>query len=164
MLERLPLKLSSSCMVESSGLLLMVARDALVFLRSVVDRGGDSGCFVFELFRESHENGLVSFRVGAGGGAGNELCFSFSGGGGGGGNLTGDILPERPCSPPVESRAGRVGGRSGLFAASGKVLIQKCSQKADLESRSYMLLQRAGEEGMSRDSMQGKLVRHSEPL
>jgi hypothetical protein len=119
-LDRLPLTVSSSVMVESSGLLLSVAMDALVFLRSVVESGGDSGCFCFELFRESHENGLVSFRVGAGGGAGNELCFSFSGGGGGGGNLTGDILPERPCSPLVESRGGRVGGRSGLFAASRK--------------------------------------------
>lgn len=90
-----------------------------MFLRSEVAKGGDSGCFCFELFRESHENGLVSFRVGAGGGAGSEECFSFSGGGGGGGNLTGDILPERPCIPPVEFRGGTAGAISGLFAASG---------------------------------------------
>jgi len=72
----------------------MVARDALVFLRSDEARGGDS-TFLFELFRDNHEKGLVSFLATVGAGVGK----FFSGAGGGGGNLTGDILPERPCRP-----------------------------------------------------------------
>lgn len=95
--------------------------EALVFLLSAVDSGGDSGCFLLELFRDSQEKGLVSFRVGAAGGGGNEVCFSEAGGGGGGGNLTGDMLPDRPCNPPAAaSRGGSFGAPedSGLFAAS----------------------------------------------
>lgn len=100
----------------------MVAREEVVFLLSAVASGGDSGCFLLELFRESHEKGPVSLREGAAGGGGSEECFSEAGGGGGGGNLTGDILPDRPWRLPVESRGGSVGGppSSGLFAASGK--------------------------------------------
>jgi hypothetical protein len=72
----------------------MVAIEAFVLLLSVGGRGGDSA-FLLVLFRESHEKGLVSFRVGAG--AGSDAAFSsFAGGGGGGGNLTGDILPDKP--------------------------------------------------------------------
>lgn len=79
--------------------------DAFVFRLSVVGGGEDSG-FLLELLRDNHEKGLVSFRAGAGAGVG----FSCAGGGGGGGgNLTGDILPERPCKADVESRESRGG-------------------------------------------------------
>lgn len=67
--------------------------EAFVLLLSVGGRGGD-GAFLLVLFRESHEKGLVSFRVGAG--AVRDASFSSLGGGGGGGNFTGDILPDRP--------------------------------------------------------------------
>lgn len=87
-----------------SGLLPSVVTDAFVFLLSVVGGGEDSG-FLLELLRDNHENGLVSFREGAGAGA----TFSCAGGGGGGGNLTGDIRPERPCIADVESRESRGG-------------------------------------------------------
>jgi len=113
-LDRLFLMVSSSSILPrvSSGLLPTVAIDAFVFLLSVDDKGGDSGCFLLELFLESQEKGLVSLRVGAGGG-GSDVCFSEAGGaGGGGGNLTGDILPDKPCSPPVESRGGNLGNGS----------------------------------------------------
>lgn len=76
---------------------------------------------MLELFRESHANGLVSFRVTGAGGAG----FSrAAGGGGGGGNLTGDIWPDRPCSPladaveSLESRGGNLGNRPASFVPS----------------------------------------------
>lgn len=84
----------------SSGLLPSVAIDAFVFLRSP-DGGGEGSAFLLELLRDSHENGLVNLRVTGGAGA----DFSCAaGGGGGGGNLTGDILPDRPCIALVESR------------------------------------------------------------
>lgn len=83
--------------------------EAFVLRRSVVVAGVSAFCF--EEFRDSHENGLVSFRDG-GGGAG----FSLAGGGGGGGNFTGDILPDRPCIADVESRESRGGSLgSGLL-------------------------------------------------
>jgi hypothetical protein len=91
-----------------------------VLRRSDSDKGGDSG-FLLELLRESQVKGLVSFRDIAGGG------FSFSGtcgGGGGGGNLTGAMVPERPCRAEAElvesreSRGGRVGSRPGVFIPS----------------------------------------------
>jgi hypothetical protein len=111
---------SSSILLKvSSGLLFIVAMEAPVFRRSavVVAAGGDSG-FLLELFRESHANGPVSFLDVGGGGAG----FSCAAGGaGGGGNLTGDILPERPCSAVVESResrGGSFGSTMGAFAPS----------------------------------------------
>lgn len=98
----------------------MVAIEAPVFRREsvVVDAGGDSG-FLLELFRDSQAKGPVSFLdAGAGAGAG----FSCAAGGaGGGGNLTGDILPERPCSAVVESwesRGGTFGREAGAFAPS----------------------------------------------
>ena len=76
---------------------------------------------MLELFRESHANGLVSFLDTGAGGAG----FSWTaGGGGGGGNLTGDIWPDRPCSPlaeaveSLESRGGSLGSRSESFVPS----------------------------------------------
>jgi hypothetical protein len=99
----------------------MVANEEFVFLRSDVGMGGDS-TFCFELFRDSHAKGPVSFRVGAEGG-GRELCFSCAGGAdGGGGNLTGDIFPERPCKPsPVLEwfRGGSFGKGPGSFSFSG---------------------------------------------
>lgn len=102
----------------NSGLLPRVLIDEFVFRRSEVCTGGVSG-FLLELFRDSHANGLVSFLEGAGAGA----AFSWAaGGGGGGGNLTGDILPERPCRPFVESRDSRGGSFGcplGFFAPSG---------------------------------------------
>ena len=97
----------------------MVAMEAPVFRRSavLVTAGGDSG-FLLELFRESHANGPVSFLDVGGAGAG----FSCkAGGAGGGGNLTGDITPERPCNPVVESResrGGSFGSMLGAFAPS----------------------------------------------
>lgn len=109
-LERLfdPRSPSSSILPSpKSGLLPSVVTDAFVFRLSAVGGGEDSG-FLLELFRDSHEKGLVSF-LDVGGGAG----FSCAGGaGGGGGNLTGDILPERPCMADVESRESR-GGNLG---------------------------------------------------
>jgi hypothetical protein len=97
----------------SSGLLFIVAIEAPVFRRSAVDvaAGVDSG-FLLELFRESHANGPVSFLDVEGAGAG----FSCTAGGaGGGGKLTGDILPERPCSPVVESRESRGGSFDSML-------------------------------------------------
>ena len=97
----------------------MVASDDVVFLRSEDDRGGDSGCFLLDEFRESHEKGLVSFLEG-GAGVGNEVCFSFSVAGGateGEGDLTGDMLPE-PCGALAESKEGNFGRRSDCFAPS----------------------------------------------
>lgn len=92
----------------------MVAMDAFVFLRGEDFSGGDSGCFLLDAFRESHVNGLVSFLVGAVGG-GRESRLSNIGGVGGGGNLTGDILPVKPCIP--EFRGGSVGVSDVLFSA-----------------------------------------------
>jgi hypothetical protein len=100
----------------------MVAIDAPVFRRSavVVAAGGDSG-FLLELFLESHAKGPVSFLAVGGAGAG----FSCTAGGaGGGGNFTGDILPERPCSPLAElvesreSRGGSFGSMPGALEPS----------------------------------------------
>lgn len=89
--------------------------EALVFRRS--ERGGEAASgFLLELFRDNHENGPVSFLVGAGEGSG----FSGAGGvGGGGANLTGDIRPERPCGVESRlSRGGNLGSRLGAFAPS----------------------------------------------
>jgi hypothetical protein len=108
---------SSILLSVSSGLLPSVFTDAFVFLRSDTGTVADSA-FLFELFRDSHENGLVNLRATAGGGA----AFSSFGGGGGGGNLTGDILPDRPCVALfVESReslGGSFGSRPEVFAPS----------------------------------------------
>jgi hypothetical protein len=108
---------SSILLSVSSGLLPSVFTEALVFLRS--DTGADvASAFLLDEFRDSHENGLVNLRAAAGGGA----AFSSFGGGGGGGNLTGDILPDRPCVALfVESReslGGSFGSGPEAFAAS----------------------------------------------
>ena len=97
-------------------MLEIVAIDVVVLLRSEAGNGGDAVVFFSVVFRESHENGLVSFLVG-GAGAGKDACFSFAGGvGGGGGNLTGDIFPDRPVRPePEDSLGGSLGnGLCGL--------------------------------------------------
>jgi len=87
----------------------MVAMDAVVPLRSEAGKGGD-GAFFSLVFRESHENGLVSFLVG-GAGAGSDACFCLTGGGGGGGgNLTGSIFPDSPVRPEPD---GSLGGSFG---------------------------------------------------
>lgn len=113
----------------------MVAIDAPVFRLSavVVAAGGDSG-FLLELFLDSHAKGPVSFLDVDGAGAG----FSFSctaGGAGGGGNFTGDILPERPCSPLAaefvesrESRGGSFGSVPGAFEPSVDRQLGFCNQ------------------------------------
>jgi hypothetical protein len=94
----------------------IVAIEAFVFLRGEDFIGGDSACFLLDAFRESHVNGLVSFRVGAAGG-GRESRFSSIGGVGGGGNLTGDMLPEKPCIKLPEFRGGNVGVSDVLLSA-----------------------------------------------
>jgi hypothetical protein len=108
---------SSSILLRlSSGLLPSVLIEAFVFRRSVVDGMADS-VFLLDVFRDNHEKGLVSLRETAGGGA----DFSWAGGGGGGGNLTGDILPDKPCIALVESReslGGSLGSRPEAFAPS----------------------------------------------
>lgn len=105
----------------SSGLLLSVLIEALVFRLSATG-GGEDSAFLLELFRDSHANGLVSFLEGGGAGA----AFSCAGGaGGGGGNLTGDILPERPWVAPAEFR-------DSLFGSlgSGPEPLEPSSSKA----------------------------------
>jgi hypothetical protein len=118
-------------------LLFIVAMEAPVFRRSavVVAAGGDSG-FLLELFRESHANGPVSFLDVGGAGAG----FSCAAGGaGGGGNLTGDIVPERPCSPVVESRESRGGSfGSTLGALAPSVDCQRQGHRGNSMHRSHM--------------------------
>jgi hypothetical protein len=102
----------------SSGLLLIVFIEEFVFRRSDVVVGSVS-TFLLVLFRESHENGLVSLR--ATGGAGRDFSW-IAGGGGGGRNLTGDIFPDKPCMEAVESReslGGSFGSMLEAFAPSG---------------------------------------------
>jgi hypothetical protein len=103
---------SSILLSVSSGLLPSVLTEAFVFRRSLTGAGGDSA-FLFEVFLDSHEKGLVSFRPTGGGGAG----FSCAGGGGGGGNFTGDILPDKPCIV-AESRESLGGSFGSAFAPS----------------------------------------------
>jgi hypothetical protein len=121
---------------DMSGLLPIVASEEVVFLRSAVDNGGDSGSFLLDVVRESHEKGLVSFlEVDDGGG--NDACFSFSfsgtgGAAGGGENLTGDMLPESPCSPLAESRP-RVGSSatpSSRDTSSNDVTDMRCAVRS----------------------------------
>jgi hypothetical protein len=91
--------------------------EVVVFRRSA-EVGAEGSAFLFEVLRDSHEKGLVSFRETDGGGA----DFSWAGGGGGGGgNLTGDILPDKPCIALVESReslGGSFGSTAEAFAPS----------------------------------------------
>jgi hypothetical protein len=90
--------------------------EAVVFRRS--EAGGGDSAFLFEVLRDSHENGLVSLRETEG----VEAAFSWAGGaGGGGGNLTGDILPDRPwvvLAELRESRGGSLGAWVEAFAPS----------------------------------------------
>ena len=79
----------------SSGLLPIVANDALVFLRScpgdTAGRGGDA-TFFSVVFRESQEKGLLIFLDGSGGVG----IVCLSGAGGGGGKFTSGMVPDRP--------------------------------------------------------------------
>jgi hypothetical protein len=128
----------------SSGLLPIVAIDAPVFRRSavVVAAGGDSG-FLLELFLDSQAKGPVSFLVVVGAGAGAGFSCT-AGGAGGGGNLTGDILPERPCSPLAEfvesreSRGGSLGSMPAAFEPSVKRQLQFCDQHAFTHADAYV--------------------------
>lgn len=92
--------------------------DAFVFRRSPAG-GGEGSDFCFDVFRESHEKGLVNFLV-TGGAA---IVFScMTGGAGGGGNFTGDIRPDSPCMALEESReslGGSFGSSPAAFASSG---------------------------------------------
>jgi hypothetical protein len=95
----------------SSGLLPIVANDALVFFRScpgdTAGRGGDA-TFFSVVFRESQEKGLDIFLDGSGGGG----IVCFSGAEGGGGKFTGGMVPDRPRSP-MRSRGGNFGSSVG---------------------------------------------------
>ena len=95
----------------SSGLLPIVANDALVFFRScpgdTAGRGGDAAFFSV-VFRESQEKGLDIFLDG-GGGIG---IVCLSGAEGGGGKFTGGMAPDRPRSP-MRSRGGNFGSNVG---------------------------------------------------
>lgn len=105
-----------------SVLLPKVVIEAFVFLRSETTGGGEDSGFLLEVFRDSHEKGLVSFLATAGVGVG----FSKVGGaGGGGGYFTGDTLPDRPWMEVVESRESRGGNRGGgpvVFVPSAQIL------------------------------------------
>ena len=162
-LDRLALIVSSSSILPSSWLLPIVAREVLVFLLSAVGSGGDPGCFLLELFRESHEKGLVSFRVGAAGGGGSEVCFSEAGGGGGGGNWTGDILPDRPCRPLAESRDGSLGAPegSGLLAASEYCQFTNSGRICMQYSRRIGGAKGGFKGGMSRDALECMVVQRA---
>ena len=77
----LPSFSSSSLLSIISGLLVSVATELAVFRRGDACVVGIVSLSLLEELRESHENGLVSFRVGGGGGA--VAVFSGTGGGGG---------------------------------------------------------------------------------
>jgi hypothetical protein len=80
-------------------LLPIVAIEEAVFRRCPLPGDGKGGedtvSLGWEVFRESHEKGLVNFRVV--GGAGGGLLATWAGGGGGGGDHGIDgRAPERP--------------------------------------------------------------------
>lgn len=77
-----------------------------------VDRGGgdEAGFLSPEVFRDSHENGLVSFR---GGGTALSGSASFFVGAFGGGGYEDWKVPDRPCIEELESRGGSFGGGGG---------------------------------------------------
>lgn len=91
----------------------MVATEEAVLRRCdcvpAAGRGGALTSFGAEVFRDNHENGLVSF-LGRAAGSGT-LCF---GGTGGGPHGTDGKAPERPCE-----RVGSLGGGAGASTSSG---------------------------------------------
>ena len=96
---------SSSLLNIISGLLWRVFIELAVFLRSLLLGEGSGGDTTgsFAVFRESHENGLVSFLVG---GAGIDRGAAEGGGGGGGAHGTAGKAPDNP----VKGFADRGGG------------------------------------------------------
>ena len=88
----------------------MVAIEEAVFLRAAFSgegRGGDTiESLAVEVFRESHENGLVNFLVwgAAGGERIDEGCVC-----GGGDHGTDGRTPERPCRDGFADLEGRAG-------------------------------------------------------
>jgi len=107
---------SSNLLNIISGLLLIVAIEDAVFLRSPVFGDGNGGYVVCslgaEVFRESHENGLVNFLVGGGAGGGRLVCEVGAVGGGDQG--TDGRTPESPWRAVFVVFAGGLGGGSGL--------------------------------------------------
>jgi hypothetical protein len=100
-----------------SGLLLSVAIDEAVFLLSVgIDVEGKGGevteSFAADVFRDSHENGLVSFLPG-GAGVGS---FDVAGADGGGDHGTEGSAPDNPISEDV--RDDDLDGSGGFFSGS----------------------------------------------
>lgn len=95
-------------------MLEIVTIDEAVFLRSALSGEGAVGCAgvsfgvsfgADDVFRESHENGLVMLLL-MGGGA------DETGGGGGGGGAahgTEGRAPDRPCNEGFEDLGGRTG-------------------------------------------------------
>jgi hypothetical protein len=87
-----------------------VAIEEAVFLRSGEIGGGDiTVSFCADVFRESHENGLVNFRDGGGAGAGR---FDAAGTCGGGAHGTDGRTPESPCNDGLADFGGRAGFES----------------------------------------------------
>lgn len=101
----------------------MVAIEDTVFRRSGEGRGGSGGevtvSFGVLEFRDSHENGLVSFRVGGGGGGGRESL----GAAGGGANGTGGSGPCSPCKTFMAFK-----GTCGLLSAVNVRMISTCTE------------------------------------
>jgi hypothetical protein len=94
-----------------SGLLLIVAIDETVFLRSPLVFGEVNGEDVMVslgvvVFLESQENGLVSFLVGAGAGGGR---WELGCGCGGGAHGIEGSTPERPCREGFAFLGGGIG-------------------------------------------------------
>jgi hypothetical protein len=99
-----------------SGLLLSVAIDEVVFRLSVeIDVGGRGGdvtdSFGADVFRDSHENGLVSFLPGAASAG----SFDVAGPEGGGDHGTEGSAPDNPMSEDVRDD---LGGSGAFFSGS----------------------------------------------
>ena len=108
---------SSSLLSIISGLLLNVAIDEAVFLLSVeIDVGGKGGegteSFTTDVFRDSHEKGLVSFLPGTAGAG----SFDAAGADGGGDHGTEGSAPDSPISEDVIDDD--LDGSGGFFSGS----------------------------------------------
>jgi len=102
---------SSNLLSIISGLLLIVAIDETVFLRSPlvfgeVNVGDVMVSLGVEVFLESQENGLVSFLVGAGAG---DVRWELACGCGGGAHGIEGSTPERPCREDFAFLGGGIG-------------------------------------------------------
>lgn len=128
---------SSSLLNIISGLLLIVAIEEAVFLRSSLLGDGNGGGASFEeVLRESHENGLVSFLVG-GAGAGRDV--GFDGGACGGGDH--GTVGKEPDSPWRADIADFGGSGGGDFAAS-KSFLSAC-RPSGKKQQPYLVAARA---------------------